>query len=383
MAPTELKRKLARIEEVELRRLKAFRARRCDARMARGRPGAAARKTARLCALLAATLACAALVVAATAAFAAAAGHDAARPAAAHGRAAVQGAPPVHATPPVTLTGAAADTLRAAILADRRDTETWLRSAATSYLATVSRVDFGDARTLVVGRAAGCAVRLDDPAIAAHQLSVTVDGDSFHVVALDSGATFRVGGRDTTRATLGPSSIGMGRYMLRLSHQRFPALIVFDPKSPRFALYKGLAYFPVDLRYRFVAPLVPNPSPDTTIIMSTRGNARRAVRVGWFDLAIAGRPCRLEVHRLLEPGVDEHDLSVFFRDATTGHETYAVGRYVDPVRQADGRWLVDLNLAYNPACAFSPHYNCPIPSRANTLPVAVRAGEMDAHYPHE
>jgi len=28
----------------------------------------------------------------------------------------------------------------------------------------------------------------------------------------------------------------------------------------------------------------------------------------------------------------------------------------------------------------SDHYNCPIPPKANVLPVAIRAGEMDAHY---
>jgi hypothetical protein len=50
------------------------------------------------------------------------------------------------------------------------------------------------------------------------------------------------------------------------------------------------------------------------------------------------------------------------------------------VRLPDGRYVLDFNSAYNPACAVSDHYNCPIPSRANTLPVAVRAGEMDAHY---
>jgi uncharacterized protein (DUF1684 family) len=42
--------------------------------------------------------------------------------------------------------------------------------------------------------------------------------------------------------------------------------------------------------------------------------------------------------------------------------------------------MLDFNFAYNPACAFSDHYNCPIPSQANTLPVAIRAGEMDSKY---
>jgi uncharacterized protein len=106
------------------------------------------------------------------------------------------------------------------------------------------------------------------------------------------------------------------------------------------------------------------------------------VLAGWFDLRIQGKPVRLEAHRLLEPGVDERSVSVFFRDATTGHETYGVGRYVDPVKLANGDWLVDFNNAYNPACATSPYYNCPIPSKANTLRIAIHAGEKDSHYAH-
>jgi uncharacterized protein (DUF1684 family) len=136
----------------------------------------------------------------------------------------------------------------------------------------------------------------------------------------------------------------------------------------------------VDLAYRYQLRLKANPKPDTVIIQSTRGNRRRAVRVGWFDFLVGAMPCRLEATRLLEPGVGENDISVFFRDATTGKETYPTGRYVDPVQLPDGRYVLDLNLCYNPACAVSEHYNCPIPPKANVLKVAIRAGELDSHY---
>jgi uncharacterized protein (DUF1684 family) len=89
---------------------------------------------------------------------------------------------------------------------------------------------------------------------------------------------------------------------------------------------------------------------------------------------------RLEATRLLEPGVGENDMGIFFRDATTGRETYAVGRYLDPERLPDGRYALDFNRAYNPACAFSDYYNCPIPPKANALKMAIRAGEKDSHY---
>lgn len=294
---------------------------------------------------------------------------------------AVAARPP--AAQPVRLSRAVADSLRAAHERDRADAAQSLRTSPTSYLAAIARTDFAERTSLVLGRAADADLRVNDPEVASRHLRVTVVGDSFRVEALDDTAHFRPRNGEPTRlAMLPPTFIRVGRFTVRLSHQRYPALIVFDPVSPHFADYRGLSWYPVDLDYRFEVPLTPNPNADTTVIMSTRGNARRAVLAGWFDLRVKGRAVRLEAHRLLEPGVDERSVSVFFRDATTGRETYGVGRYIDPERLPDGRWLLDFNAAYNPACAVSPHYNCPIPSAGNTLRVAIRAGEKDSHYTH-
>lgn len=282
---------------------------------------------------------------------------------------------------PVALTAAERDSLAKAVEKDRAETDEWLKSSATSYLATVVRVDFLERRSLVLGRDAGCDVRVDDPEMPAKALRATVVGDSFRVEALDPALVPVAGGQPVRDAMLPPSGLKLGRWSVRLSHQRYPAIIVFDPKSPRYADWKPMPWYPVDFAYRFVAPLTPNPKADTVIVLSTRGNERRAVRVGWFDLSVKGRRCRLEAHRLLEPGVDEKAISVFFRDALAGTETYDVGRYLDPEPLPDGRWLVDFNLAYNPACAWSDHYNCPIPSKANTLKFAIRAGAKHPHMP--
>ena len=280
------------------------------------------------------------------------------------------------------MSAAEADTLLPSYARDRAETDQWLKSAPTSYLATILRRDFNERTSLTVGSAPGNDVRIEDAGVRPHHLRVTVVGDSFHVETIDPRARFQMKDSTMSRATLPPSGIKVGRFSLRLSHQRFPAIIVFDPKSPRFKLYKGIKYFPPDLSYHVVTALVPNPKPDTTIILSTRGNRRRAVRVGWFDFKVNGTPCRLEAERLLEPGVGENDLGLFFTDATTKKESYGVGRYLDPERRKDGLYTLDFNRCYNPACAYSDHYNCPIPPEANHLTVAIRAGETDSHYMH-
>ncbi|HVP39257.1 MAG TPA: DUF1684 domain-containing protein [Candidatus Saccharimonadales bacterium] len=305
-------------------------------------------------------------------------------PAAAAGRPSPPRGPAAQVRPspgaPARMSPAEAETLKAAILRDRQQALQWLKSGATSQLATIQRLDFGARRTLTVGRAADNDVRLDDPAVQPHHLRVAVVGDSFEAAAVDPAARFRLNGADRREARLGPGALGVGRYTLRLSHQHYPAIIVFDPRSPHFKAYKGLHWFPVDFAYRYVLPLTPEAHPDTVTILSTRGSQRRAVRVGWFDFQVGGRACRLEAERLLEPGVGENDVGVYFTDATSGRESYPMGRYVDVARGRDGRYVLDFNTAYNPACAVSEHYNCPIPPKANHLQVAIRAGEMDSHY---
>jgi uncharacterized protein len=272
------------------------------------------------------------------------------------------------------------DSLVEAILKDRRETEAWLKSSPTSYLATINRMDFAGRTSLTVGRGEQNDLRIDDPEIQPRHLRVTVVGDSFRVEAVDPGAVFLVRKSRSSAATLPPSAIGVGRFLLRLSHQRSPALIAFDPASPRFKEYKGLKYFPVDPAYRFIVPLNKSVRVDTVHILSSRGNMRKGLRVGWFEFSIGGKPCRLAVTRLLEPGVGEKDHSIFFRDRTCGEESYAMGRYVEAEELPDGLFSLDFNKAYNPACAFSPHYNCPVPPEENHLPVRIPAGEMDSHY---
>lgn len=281
---------------------------------------------------------------------------------------------------PAEMSKAEADSVLGVIEKDRKDTIEWLRDSPTSYLAAIARRDFGERASMVVGSAEDADVRVNDPEMRAHHLRVTVAGDSFRVEAIDPEATFQVGGRDTTVATVGPSRIDVGRFNLRLSHQNFPAIIVFDPKSPLYKKYKGLDWFPPDLAYRYVLPLTPNTEPDTVVIMSTRGNRRVGVRVGWFDFMVGDKACRLEATRLLEPGWGEDDFGIYFRDATSGEETYELGRYVGADKLPDGRYVLDFNMAYNPACAVSDYYNCPIPPKENFLDVAIRAGEKDVHY---
>jgi hypothetical protein len=289
---------------------------------------------------------------------------------------------------PVVLAGAERDSLVRAYEADRRDTEAAMRTGPNSSLGAFARVDFlPGGGWLVIGSDAASALVLADPSVRAQHVRVRVEGAGFRVEALDPGATFvafAAGGRDTTAASLPPSWIGVGRYRVRMSYQNAPALIAVDPdpERPARTAWAGNAWWPVDFRYRYVVELEPDPGRDTLRIESTHGPPRPSLRAGWFHFQVGGRSERLAAVRLLEPGVGEDDLSVFFRDATGGDGSYGFGRYVDPVRLPDGRWVLDFNLAYNPACAVSPWYNCPVPPAENVLASRIEAGEAYADAGH-
>ena len=168
----------------------------------------------------------------------------------------------------------------------------------------------------------------------------------------------------------GPRTIDAGRYRLRLSHQNMPAVVVLDAEASSDGLTPD--WFPYDPAYRFVVPLESDRADVT--IGSTRERDRSATRAGWFSFDVSGVTCRLMALRLNEPGTSPDALEVYFTDATSGRESYRM-RYVDVLAAGDERHVLDFNRAYNPACTYSPHFNCPIPPIENHLTVPIRAGE--------
>ncbi|HUJ25451.1 MAG TPA: DUF1684 domain-containing protein [Myxococcales bacterium] len=268
-----------------------------------------------------------------------------------------------------------------ALQKERADTLAAFHDGHRSPLAAVARHDFAG-KPMTLGSAQDADVQLEG--LAPHAAIVRVAGDHFEI------------DRDgrTEKLPPGGARVELGRYTLRLSHQNFPALLVLDPHSPRLSQGPFPAWFDADPAARVEARLVQDLPPREEIVLSTRGNKRHALRLGQLEFTLQGKALRLTALRLLEPGaggagsagdgrsakarsIGEAEVSVFFRDQTTGHESYPVGRYVEAEPLGDGRYVLDFNRAYNPTCAFSPLYNCPIPPRENVLPVAVRAGERD------
>ena len=98
---------------------------------------------------------------------------------------------------------------------------------------------------------------------------------------------------------------------------------------------------------------------------------------------------RLGVARL--PGVGDLDVwwlesyggGVFVPVRDPAPDTYGGGRYLlDTVKGADlggdaaaGRLVLDLNFAYNPSCAYSPAWTCPLAPAGNTIAVPLPGGE--------
>ena len=94
------------------------------------------------------------------------------------------------------------------------------------------------------------------------------------------------------------------------------------------------------------------------------------------------------VHHSTHPGPDPvyrfhagvaEELYRHPRVATSALDTYGAGRYIDcTLADIHGdRMTLDFNKAYNPYCAYTTGYNCPVPPKDNDLPVAIQAGEKN------
>jgi uncharacterized protein len=146
------------------------------------------------------------------------------------------------------------------------------------------------------------------------------------------------------------------------------------------AAFRGLPYFPYDPRLRFLVEIeAADDARSETMMVGADGSVTLQPFARTSGLADAlGGELTLYWISLYGGGV-----FLPFRDATSGTTSYAGGRYLlDTIKGADlgmvgGRVLLDFNFAYNPSCAYSEQWICPLAPPANALPGPVKAGERD------
>ncbi len=141
--------------------------------------------------------------------------------------------------------------------------------------------------------------------------------------------------------------------------------------------FKGLDFFPVNDDYKVTA-LFEKLTDGEIITMKTSKNlAKQYKKYGKISFSLQGKPLQLFVYQSYPVNKKYKDhLFLPFMDETTGSTSYGAGRYIDlSVKDSkDGILTVDFNKSYNPYCAYSKHYNCPLTPYENTLDVPVEAG---------
>lgn len=136
-------------------------------------------------------------------------------------------------------------------------------------------------------------------------------------------------------------------------------------------------FYPIELSYRVVANLIVTSDEKPFKMPTTKGIDKDYIKYGELHFVLHGKKLKLNVYRslvLMKKEEFKNYLFLPFKDYTNSKETYGGGRFIDLEIPNTKTMVVDFNKAYNPYCAYSDKYACPITPIENTLPIEVKAG---------
>lgn len=110
------------------------------------------------------------------------------------------------------------------------------------------------------------------------------------------------------------------------------------------------------------------------------GTSKEFYRYAKINFNLNGKPTTMTLYKsiALASNPTYKDLLFLpFTDETNNKETYGGGRYIDLSTKeiVNNKIEVDFNKAYNPYCAYSDGYRCPVPPEENDLQLEIKAGE--------
>lgn len=155
----------------------------------------------------------------------------------------------------------------------------------------------------------------------------------------------------------------------------------FSPfKVDSLAKFEPLKYYDPTTEFIFKSKLYKNAKQDTIKITGTKGEQRITIIEGYVILNYNDKEHKLNIYKGFDrSGKSYH--TIWFTDQTTGKETYPVGRYLDFKLNTAPEFIyeIDFNKAYNPYCAYSDLFTCPIPTKEDYIDFEIKAGEKNFH----
>lgn len=145
---------------------------------------------------------------------------------------------------------------------------------------------------------------------------------------------------------------------------------------------KYIHFYDIDKSYRVTASFKKIDDKEGFDMNTSAGIKQKYFKYGLLSFTLHDSLLHLYVYQskdLMKQKKYREYLFVPFGDATSGFESYGGGRYVDfyiPAIKND-EVVIDFNKAYNPYCAYTTGYACPIPPLENLLTVPITAGEKN------
>lgn len=153
-----------------------------------------------------------------------------------------------------------------------------------------------------------------------------------------------------------------------------------------FKHFQGLKFYPLDEKYIVEAAFIKTPDEKPFFMETSTTRKSAYIKYGEIYFHIDKKEYTLNVYKMLPPYKDK-DLKDYlfipFTDETNGSETYGGGRYMDKYITdiQDNKIIIDFNAAYNPYCAYTTGYSCPIVPEDNDLKLRIEAG-VKAYHPN-
>ncbi len=143
------------------------------------------------------------------------------------------------------------------------------------------------------------------------------------------------------------------------------------------ASFSGLDFFKYDSTYVVTATLKLTPEAKKFKMKTSTDRLPEYVKYGVLFFELKGKPYQLNIYQnigLLEKEGYEDYLFLPFLDATNGDTTYGGGRYIECEIPKGNTMIINFNEAFNPYCAYSGRYSCPIVPQEDQLPIKIEAG---------